>query len=79
MPAWRDYRHAPTAGVRKAPRHEVAGCGAPAVQPVLWGFVRMLDLGNSKSSDFECVHNLGDLARLLQNRGFNVFGPYDFK
>ena len=40
MPAWRDYPHAPTAGVRKAPRHEVAGCGAPAVQPVLWGFVR---------------------------------------
>jgi hypothetical protein len=27
-----------TAGVRKAPRHEIAGCGAPTVQRVLWGF-----------------------------------------
>ena len=28
------------AGVRKAPRHEVAGGRAPAEQRVLWGFVR---------------------------------------
>jgi hypothetical protein len=27
MPGWRDYPHAPVAGVRKAPRHEIAGCG----------------------------------------------------
>ena len=27
-----------TAGVRKAPRHEIAGGGAPAVQRALWGF-----------------------------------------
>src|SRR5713226_4364306 len=38
MPACRDHPHAETAGVRKAPRHEIAGCGAPTVQRVLWGF-----------------------------------------
>jgi hypothetical protein len=38
MPACRDYPHAATAGVRKAPRHEIAGCGALTVQRVLWGF-----------------------------------------
>ena len=27
MPGWRDYPRAPVAGVRKAPRHEIAGCG----------------------------------------------------
>jgi len=39
----------------------------------------MLDLGNSKSGDFECGHNLSVLVRLLQKRGFNVFDPCDFK
>jgi len=29
---------APTAGVRKAPRHEIAGGWAPAVLRALWGF-----------------------------------------
>jgi len=38
MPGCRDHPHAGTAGVRKAPRHEIAGCGAPTVQQVLWGF-----------------------------------------
>jgi hypothetical protein len=27
MPGWRDYPRAPVAGVRKAPRHEIAGRG----------------------------------------------------
>ena len=27
MPGWRDYPRASVAGVRKAPRHEIAGCG----------------------------------------------------
>ena len=27
MPGWWDYPRAPVAGVRKAPRHEIAGCG----------------------------------------------------
>jgi hypothetical protein len=27
MPGWRDYPRVPVAGVRKAPRHEIAGCG----------------------------------------------------
>jgi hypothetical protein len=39
----------------------------------------VLDLGNSKSGDLECVHNLSVLARLLQNRGFNFVGLCDFK
>ena len=38
MPACRDYPHAPTTGVRKAPRHEVAGGLAPAWPRALWGF-----------------------------------------
>jgi hypothetical protein len=65
MPACRDYPHAPTAGVRKAPRHEVAGGSAPAEQRSY--LFEVLDLGNSKSGDLECVHNLSVLARLLQN------------
>jgi hypothetical protein len=27
MPGWWDYPRAPAAGVRKAPRHDIAGCG----------------------------------------------------
>jgi hypothetical protein len=34
------YPRAPTAGVRKAPRHEIAGGGALAAQRALWGFRR---------------------------------------
>ena len=34
------YPRAAAAGVRKAPRHEIAGCGAPAVPQALWGFGR---------------------------------------
>jgi hypothetical protein len=30
MPGWWDYPRAPAAGVRKAPRHEIAGCVASA-------------------------------------------------
>src|SRR5258707_15242464 len=37
-PGCGDHPHARTAGVRKASRHEIAGCGAPTVQRVLWGF-----------------------------------------
>jgi len=32
--------HAQTVGVREAPRHEIAGGGAPTVQRALWGFSR---------------------------------------
>ena len=32
----------PVAGVREAPRHEVAGDGSPSVQRELWGFVLAL-------------------------------------
>src|SRR5712675_776412 len=40
MPACRDYPRAAAAGVRKAPRHEVAGSGAPVVPRALWRFNR---------------------------------------
>jgi hypothetical protein len=72
------YPHAPAAGGRKAPRHEVAGGRAPAEQRSA-NLKEVLDLGNSKSGDHECVHNLSVLARLMQKRGFNVVGPCDFK
>jgi hypothetical protein len=39
----------------------------------------VLDLGTSKTGDLECVHNLSELARLMQNMGFNAFSPCDFK
>src|SRR5271157_6371923 len=41
MPALRSRPHAPTAGVRKAPGHEIAGCKAVRGQQPnrgLWGF-----------------------------------------
>ncbi len=34
----RDYPRVLTAGVRKAPRHEIAVGSAPAVRRALWGF-----------------------------------------
>ena len=37
-PARRPLPRAVAAGVQKAPRHEVAGSWAPAVQRALWGF-----------------------------------------
>jgi hypothetical protein len=40
MPGWRDHPRAPVAGVRKAPRHEIAGSGVPAVPRALWRFNR---------------------------------------
>src|SRR6266849_7099505 len=49
MPACRDHPHARTAGVRKAPRHEIAGCGAPTVQRVLWGFGVGVSVGEVES------------------------------
>src|SRR5262249_18488687 len=36
--------HAHAAGVRKAPRHEIAGSEAAAVQRSLWGFGRGIEL-----------------------------------
>jgi hypothetical protein len=39
------YRHAETAGGRKAPRHEIAGVEAGAAAPALWGFRRELRIG----------------------------------
>ena len=38
MPECRDPAQPRTAGVRKAPRHEIAGGGALMVQRALWGF-----------------------------------------
>jgi hypothetical protein len=83
MPACRDYSHAPTAGVRKAPRHEVAGGRARTVQRALWDLAAV---GNLSAGLFfegciglEGMHNFGVLARVLPKRGFNVVGPCDFK
>ena len=39
-PECQDHPRAAAASVRKAPRHEIAGCGAPRVPPALWGFGR---------------------------------------
>ena len=36
-PECQNYPRAAAASVRKAPRHEIAGCGAPRVPPALWG------------------------------------------
>src|SRR4029077_115215 len=45
MPGCRDHPHARRAGVRKAPRQEIAGCGAPTVQRALWGFDAGVSVG----------------------------------
>ena len=47
---WRDYRRAQSAGVRKAPRQEIAGCGAPTVQRALWGFGAGVSVGEVAST-----------------------------
>src|ERR1019366_8342089 len=39
-PGMMSQPRAPVAGVREAPRHEIAGSGAPAVPRTLWGFSR---------------------------------------
>src|SRR2546421_11352439 len=39
-PAWRGHPRAPTAGVREAPRHEIALSGQRRLQQALWGFGR---------------------------------------
>ena len=41
------------AGVREAPRHEIAGCGAATGQRALWGFdrgVRLEKFGSKRST-----------------------------
>src|ERR1700688_4310410 len=50
MPRCRDHPSARTAGVRKAPRHEIAGCGAPTVQRALWGFGADVSVGEADLS-----------------------------
>src|SRR5213078_1796711 len=44
-PECQDHPRALAAGVRKAPRHEIAGCGAPTVQRALWGFGAGVSVG----------------------------------
>jgi hypothetical protein len=39
------YRHAKTAGGRKAPTHEIAGVAAGAAPPALWDFVASSEWG----------------------------------
>src|SRR6202048_4410583 len=64
MPGCRDHRCARRAGVRKAPRQEIAGCGAPTVQRALWGFgvgesvgevEARLAIGSLKVESWACV------------------------
>src|SRR6202043_1672235 len=64
MPGCRDHRCARRAGVRKAPRQEIAGCGAPTVQRALWGFgvgesvgevEARLAIGSLKGESWACV------------------------
>jgi len=49
-PECRDLPRARTAGVRKAPRHEIAGCWAPTVQRALWGFGADVSVGEADPS-----------------------------
>src|ERR1700738_1322782 len=64
MPGCGDHRCARRAGVRKAPRQEIAGCGAPTVQRALWGFgvgesvgevEARLAIGSLKVESWACV------------------------
>ena len=49
-PELRNHPRARTAGGRKAPRHEIAGCGAPTVQRALWGFGADVSVGEADPS-----------------------------
>jgi hypothetical protein len=49
MPACGDHPHARRAGVRKAPRQEIAGYGALTVQRALWGFGAGVSVGKVAS------------------------------
>jgi hypothetical protein len=46
MPECKAHPRAQAAGVRKAPRHEIAGCWAPTVQRALWGFGHGVGVGD---------------------------------
>jgi hypothetical protein len=46
----RDLARTRTAGVRKAPRHEIAGCWASTVQRALWGFGADVSVGEADPS-----------------------------
>jgi len=53
MPAMTGPPRARAAGVRKAPRHEIAVGGAPTVQRALWGFgrgVRLEGVGSHRAT-----------------------------
>ena len=62
-------RHTPTAGVRKRPRHEVAGNGAPSVQRALRGGA---PVGTELAKLNRRNHYV--LARVLSKKGKVVFG-----
>jgi len=57
-PGLRRQPRAPTAGVREAPRHEIAGGGAPELQQRLWGF-RRVDAGRERGEETFPVSDRG--------------------
>ena len=66
MPACMSHPRAPTAGVRKAPRHEIAGCRALRVpQPIsgLWGFDEHAG-GRKCPADWNILARADDLSLL---------------
>ena len=68
---------APAAGVRKAPRHEIAeGGGTPAVPRALWGLAAGRDWNAGPFATairLEWEHNLGVTARVIAKWGIHVF------
>jgi hypothetical protein len=64
------------AGVQKAPRHEVAGGWAPAVQRALWGFGGGAELGGGYDADRTRPGDLhtGETVRANDFRFFRAFG-----
>ncbi len=67
-PASRDYRRAPTTGVREAPRHEIAGRKGLGFADAVYGDLRRArvccrEVGTTKALQFDELASRGECAR----------------
>src|SRR5258708_12556081 len=65
-PASRDYRRAPTTGVREAPRHEIAGRKGLGFADAVYGDLRSArvcfrEVGTTNARQFDGLTGRGDL------------------
>src|SRR5712692_8350555 len=73
-PASRDYRRAPTTGVREAPRHEIAGRKGLGFADAVYGDLRRArvccrEVGTTKALQFDELASRGECARQALGSG----------